>query len=131
MCRRIFYIFSTLSFIGSIDYIIDLFNLYSPKNPFYEDLTRDIAMKLEEYQKKTFVLGIATCLLYSIAYMISIYTSFMDVEISLKNNYDSVVNGENSWTTFALNDSQFRYVQKLLILSFRFFVFFFKIIYQI
>lgn len=92
--------------VGSIDYIYDLLDLYSPKNPFYEDITTDIATKLEEYQKKTFVLGIATIVLYTLAYMVSLYISFMDVEIYLRDNYNPSTDG-SSWTAFALNDAAF------------------------
>lgn len=94
--------------IGSIDYVKTVWNGNAPSNPFTEHLSKDIARKLEDYQKTTLFIGIIVLILHFITFVVSVVISFYDVQISLQFNYEKNDNPHSTWTSYALSDTTYR-----------------------
>jgi hypothetical protein len=87
--------------------VLTLWNSHTSRNPLLENLSKDVALKLEDYQKTTLFIGIFVLLLHFLCFLVTILISFIDVQISLKFGFVDLPDSQQSWTTFALNDSTF------------------------
>jgi hypothetical protein len=73
-----------------------------------ENLSKDIATKLDDYQKTTLFLGCCVLLLHVITFIVTVILSFYDVQIYLRFGFDPKSSDHTDWVSFALSDSVFR-----------------------
>lgn len=102
--RRYFYILSTISLVGSIDYLITCFDFYSSTNPFSQDIGANMINSLEDYQKVSVIAGLLVLLLHGITFFCVMLMSSFDVQVFLK---DAKATLGNQWVITAMENSDF------------------------
>jgi hypothetical protein len=89
-----------------MDYALTLWAAQVIRNPLLDNLSKDVAAKIEDYQKTTLFIGIIVLLLHFIAFISSIVISFYDVQIFLKYGFvepsSTIVSALPAWTKYAL-----------------------------
>ncbi len=103
--RRYFYILSSVSLVGSLDYLISSVDLYSPRNPFSHDAGVSMIHVFEDYQKFSIAMGILVLILHSISFICAMLMSSFDVQVYLKDNKSSF---GNEWIVQAMQTSSFK-----------------------
>jgi hypothetical protein len=73
-----------------------------------ENLSKDIATNLDDYQKTTLFLGVCVVILHFITFAVTVIVSFYDVQISLKFGFDPENTAYTDWISYALSDASFR-----------------------
>ena len=91
--------------VGSVDYILAVWNLHSTVNPLGESVGKTSNNQREDYHKTSLFIGIIVLLLHTLSFLASIIISFYEVQISLRFNYQNT----STWTELALQDSTYRY----------------------
>lgn len=100
--RRYFFLLSTISLVGSIDYLITLIDFYTARNPFLQDTGSQLLQSLEEHQKFTIISALVILVLHVIVFLCVLVMSTFDVQTAYKDGQP-----EDTWVVFAKNDSQF------------------------
>lgn len=102
--RRFYYLLSSISLIGSVDYLVTQWVQFTTsRHPFADDISEPFSQSLEHYQKIALISGIGISLVYALNFILTILMSIFDVRIHLKDGYIG-----SDWSTLALNDSSFK-----------------------
>jgi hypothetical protein len=75
-----------------------------------ENLSKDVAVQIEDYQKTTLFVGIFVLILHLLAFLVTVIVSFIDVQIALQFGYlklADTLKETTTWTAYALNDATF------------------------
>lgn len=101
------YLLATLSLLGMVDHVLTTWNHISSPNPLADGLSTNLAVKINDYQRTSMLLGIILTALYVICFLSTVIMSPFDVLVYIKNNDGSSSTSTSDWADVAIDDEKF------------------------
>lgn len=105
--RRYMYLLATLSLLGMVDHVLTTWNHISSPNPLADGLSTNLAVKINDYQRTSMLLGIILTALYVICFLSTVIMSPFDVLVYIKNDDGSSSTSTSNWADVAVDDEKF------------------------